>query len=459
MHSEKVIRDRVSSGRSASTKRCAASLSWDSFSPATLELVSRARIAWIVASSCATSSTLWRMPSSSTSKSAAVRFLTGAPSRVTETSSRTTSIAAPNLGTCAGSPFVARRSSREGRVPFTSAPPCEASRSPGRHGGRGPGGRRASPAGPTEHPLRSAVPENLDRARAIATTPPGSPPPRGPPAGAWGPARGPCGTLEPPPPSRRAARGARQEEVRERLRGASTALVDDAPELLAGPVRLSRALEGATQAEPRLRQGGVDDEGLAVLPLRLLHQVARRAGDALPAQPLRGRRSTRRRCRPRARPRPRAEKRPRTRGRTGGPRSRDRSGPASGSPRPGASPVGSRSRVPFSSRTPRAISRCAGAKALSRLASRAQAASVWSMAAARARAPSDESIRLARPATASVWPGDEGRDSILPAPLDVVLQQVPVGGRRGRARDTSARTACATAWRTPTPSSSRKTRS
>ena len=36
----------------ASTKRCAAALSWDSFSPATLELVSRARIAWIVAASC-----------------------------------------------------------------------------------------------------------------------------------------------------------------------------------------------------------------------------------------------------------------------------------------------------------------------------------------------------------------------------------------------------------------------
>ena len=59
-----------------------------------------------------------------------------------------------------------------------------------------------------------------------------------------------------------------QEEVRESPRGASTALVDDAPELLAGLVRLSRALEGATQPEPRLGQGGVDDEGLAVLPLR-----------------------------------------------------------------------------------------------------------------------------------------------------------------------------------------------
>jgi len=75
-----------------------------------------------------------------------------------------------------------------------------------------------------------------------------------------------------------------QEEVRESLRGASTALLDDAPELLAGLFRLSRALEGATQPEPCLSQGGVDHEGLAVLPLRLLHQVARRASDALPAQ-------------------------------------------------------------------------------------------------------------------------------------------------------------------------------
>ena len=104
--------------------------------------------------------------------------------------------------------------------------------------------------------------EDLDRARAIAAAP-------------EDPGHGEAGLLEegielegPAVLRNRLLRRAAllqelsQEEVGESSRGSRDVLLDDPLELLARPLGVSRALQGAPQPEPRLRQGRVDVEGL-----------------------------------------------------------------------------------------------------------------------------------------------------------------------------------------------------